>query len=234
MQELIKIQKTEIGAEIINSVNARELHKQLEVKKDYSTWIKAQINRAGLEENRDFIKLPQKGEQLASGAKWITEYIITTEGAKHIAMISNTPRGKTVRDYFIDCEKKYQNMLDSKLSSQSKKIEELKKQNKQIHAGLPQSNNECFKDNSDEIYLPQHLGILDHIFAKAKLICNVTNSNLNDVRKTLEMNLLMHFGVSHITKLKRVWLKDIYEAIETLKILQNNPKESSLLIGGVR
>lgn len=107
MQELIKIQKSEIGAEITNSVNARELHKTLEVRKDFSNWIKNQINRAGLEEDKDFILLAQKGEQLSSGSKWMTEYILTTDGAKHIAMISNTPKGKEVRDYLIEVEKRY-------------------------------------------------------------------------------------------------------------------------------
>jgi len=137
MQELIKIQKTEIGAEITNSDNARELHKQLEVKKDYSNWIKAQINRAGLEENKDYVVFAQKGENL-SGGRPSSEYIITTEGAKHIAMISNTPRGKIVRDYFIECEKQYLNLRNN--SDYTPVILELIKTNQEITKGLTTIN----------------------------------------------------------------------------------------------
>jgi len=43
--------------------NARELHGFLEVGKDFSSWIKIQIERARLVENRDFVTLTQKGER---------------------------------------------------------------------------------------------------------------------------------------------------------------------------
>ncbi len=55
MNEIIQVSKQKIGDNSINSVSARDLHKALEVKKDFSDWIKAQVKRAGLEENIDFI-----------------------------------------------------------------------------------------------------------------------------------------------------------------------------------
>lgn len=52
---------SEIGQGEINTVNARDLHAFLGVGKDFSAWIKKQIGRARLVENRDFITVPLKG-----------------------------------------------------------------------------------------------------------------------------------------------------------------------------
>lgn len=78
----------------------------LEVKKDFSNWIKKQIERARLLENRDYIVFAQKGENLndKSGRPSI-EYFLTLEAGKHIAMLSGTEKGFEVREYFLECEK---------------------------------------------------------------------------------------------------------------------------------
>jgi len=100
----IQISPKQIGNQSINSIDARELHKALEIKKDFSDWIKAQINRAGLEKQVDYIVFPKKGENL-TGGRPTHDYILTTDAAKHIAMMSQSRRGKEVRDYFIEAEK---------------------------------------------------------------------------------------------------------------------------------
>ncbi len=60
----------------IDAANARDLHSFLEVRKDFSDWIKYQIERARLVENRDFLKLAQKGELSTTGQTGI-EYVPT-------------------------------------------------------------------------------------------------------------------------------------------------------------
>ena len=109
MQELIKIENRVIGAEETNAVSARELHKSLEIKKDFTNWIKAQIDRAGLRENVDYIIVSQKVEA-GKGVSTRKEYIITTDASKHIAMMSQGAKAKEVRDYFIAVEKEYKAM----------------------------------------------------------------------------------------------------------------------------
>jgi anti-repressor protein len=104
MNQLIAISNQEISGEGKQTVNARDLHSFLGVKKDFSDWIKKQISRARLTEGRDFIVLPQKGENL-SGGRPSMDYHFTLEAGKHIAMLSNTDKGFDVRDYFIECEK---------------------------------------------------------------------------------------------------------------------------------
>ena len=78
---------SEIHGAVASAVNARDLHAFLEVKKDFSDWIKKQIERARLLEGRDYIIFPQKGENTGRGRSSL-EYHLTIEAAKHIAMMS--------------------------------------------------------------------------------------------------------------------------------------------------
>lgn len=107
--QLIKIDNRQIAQQSAQTVNARELHASLEVGKDFSNWVKAQITRARLVENRDFVKVAQKGE-LSSTGQTVIEYHLTIEAAKHIAMVSGTDKGFEVREYFIECERRTKEM----------------------------------------------------------------------------------------------------------------------------
>ena len=99
----IPVNESQIKGMHVPTFNGRDLHADLGVRKDFSDWIKVQIKRAMLVENEDFITVPQKGD----GGKFAPiEYHLTIEAGKHIAMLSGTARGKVVRDYFLDCEKK--------------------------------------------------------------------------------------------------------------------------------
>ena len=64
MNELIKIEKSNVGGDLIETVNARELHSFLEVGKDFSTWIKNRIEQYGFVDGVDFVSMeaaPQNG-----------------------------------------------------------------------------------------------------------------------------------------------------------------------------
>lgn len=102
--ELIHIQQIAIGRGTVNSVNARDLHAQLEIKKDFSDWFKQQVERLNLVENKNFIVVPLKGEN-PSGGRPSINYIVDIDTAKNICLISFTQKGQEVRDYFIECEK---------------------------------------------------------------------------------------------------------------------------------
>lgn len=87
------------------AVNARHLYQWLEVKKDFSDWIKVQFKRCDLVENVDYQSLPQKGEQTGRGGYNKIEYALSLNAAKEISMMSQTERGKEARRYFIECER---------------------------------------------------------------------------------------------------------------------------------
>ena len=96
--ELIKVTTTENGSQV---VSARELHKFLESKQDFSTWIKARIDKYGFVSEVDFTL-----HKFMEGKVWKHEYILTLDTAKELAMVEGNEKGKQARRYFIECEKK--------------------------------------------------------------------------------------------------------------------------------
>jgi anti-repressor protein len=113
--QLIPVTSTTIGTESIPTVNARDLHEFLGIGKDFSSWIKDQIVRVRLIENRDFVTFTQKGERKEGvrGASISIEYHLTMESGKRIGMMSNTDKGFEIQDYFLACEKQVQAQNES-------------------------------------------------------------------------------------------------------------------------
>ena len=97
MNELIRIENQKIGGGFVQTVNARELHAFLEVKKDFSNWIKKQIERARLVEGRDFIVItgsPKRANQDSwGGDRRSIDYYLTIEAAKLFEAVTDWLRG---------------------------------------------------------------------------------------------------------------------------------------------
>lgn len=86
----------------VNSVNARDLWENLEVKTKFSDWIVRRLEDSMFVEGQDYILLTIEKNSVGQPAK---EYIVTLEMAKHLAMMEKTGKGFEVRQYFIDAEK---------------------------------------------------------------------------------------------------------------------------------
>ncbi|WP_273757780.1 antA/AntB antirepressor family protein, partial [Bartonella sp. AU55XJBT] len=100
---LIKISEQAIGQEIVQAVNARELHTFLGIKRDFSNWIKDRINKYGFKEERDYIlTLAKIGERQNVVLK---ECHLTLSVAKELSMVENNKKGREARLYFIECER---------------------------------------------------------------------------------------------------------------------------------
>lgn len=112
MNDLIVIEQKRIGNEEINSIDARDLHSRLGVKKDFTNWIKYNIEKLNLIDGTDYL-LAKKGEQHPSGVKYVSEFILTLDAGKHIAMMTNTETAKSIRTYFIEFEKKQKTALSA-------------------------------------------------------------------------------------------------------------------------
>lgn len=106
MNDLIKITKSNIGAEVINSVNAREIHSYLEVKTAFAHWINRAVEKYDFKENIDFVKI----DKPLNNQK---DYIVTLDMAKELSMLENNPKGKETRKYFISFEKKGKEVIKS-------------------------------------------------------------------------------------------------------------------------
>lgn len=85
--------------------NARDLHAFLGASRDFSTWIKARIDAYGFSEGADYL-LTKIGEQLPSGTKYRIDYHLSLDMAKELAMVERTDKGREVRRYFIECERR--------------------------------------------------------------------------------------------------------------------------------
>lgn len=92
------------------AVDARRLHDFLGIGKDFSTWFKDMIDY-GFTEGQDFSPISVK----SLGGRPRTEYAITLDMAKELAMLPRTEQGKQARRYFIAAENKLRDQEVSKL-----------------------------------------------------------------------------------------------------------------------
>ena len=106
MNDLIKIEKSQIGAEVINSVNAREIHSYLEIKTPFSMWIKRAIEKYDFEDGQDFTT-----HKFVNGKATQTDYIVSFDMAKELCLVEPNEKGKETRKYFIDVEKRQNRVL---------------------------------------------------------------------------------------------------------------------------
>jgi len=116
------------------TVSARELYNFLEMKTDFRHWFD-RIKEYGFVENTDFSRLVQKCPTLG-GMQNMTDYQLTIDMAKEIAMIQRNERGKQARQYFIEIENQWNNpemvmaralkMADTKIRKLESQIEEQK------------------------------------------------------------------------------------------------------------
>ncbi|AXU76108.1 TPA: antA/AntB antirepressor family protein [Clostridioides difficile] len=108
---LIKVYTTD---EDIKVVDGRELWEGLEVEKDFSDWIKSNLENVDAVEGIDFSTL--KGKTSEQGGRPSIEYILNLEIAKEICLVAGaSPRAnkelkrnsKNYRKYLIAVEEKY-------------------------------------------------------------------------------------------------------------------------------
>jgi phage anti-repressor protein len=81
-------------------VNARELHEFLGVSWKFTDWIQDRIEKYKFSEE-DFFRFSGK----STGGRPMTDYLLTIDMAKELAMVENNDKGREVRRYFIECEK---------------------------------------------------------------------------------------------------------------------------------
>lgn len=88
--------------------DARTLHTFMQVRRDFSNWIKGRIRKFGFVANEDYL-LTKSGEQVPhqGGTRTVEriDYHLTIDMAKELAMVENNEQGRAARRYFIECER---------------------------------------------------------------------------------------------------------------------------------
>lgn len=116
MNELINI-KTEDGKQF---VSARELYKGLELARTkWTPWYQKNI------ENNEFFHQTEDWRKVSPEVTdnvYTIDFEITTDFAKHLAMMARTEKSHQYRNYFIECEKQVKEAIQPKLSKELQAI----------------------------------------------------------------------------------------------------------------
>lgn len=187
-------------------INARDLHKALQVKTPFKDWIKRRLNDTDAIEDRDYrsnLSTPSGHENIGQTQR--KDYNLTLPLAKEISMLERNAIGKLVRRYFIQCEeqlKTQQPNLEKALDDPSflkkallvnlEKVEKLELENKVM---TPKAEaHDAFMDCGEDLTMQE-----------AGALLNVGRNNLkNDLRG---FGYLMANGLPYRKYLERGWFK---------------------------
>ncbi|WP_245174280.1 antA/AntB antirepressor family protein [Gallibacterium genomosp. 3] len=98
---LIPVFNGQIANQSVQLCNARSLHEFLEVKNRFNDWISDRISDYGFQQDEDYIIVTER--TLGRPRK---EYHITLNMGKELAMVERNKKGRMVRKYFIECERR--------------------------------------------------------------------------------------------------------------------------------
>lgn len=126
-------------------INARELWEYLESKRQFGNWVQQRINDVDAIENLDYVTINKKINR-----QTLKEYILTMDTAKEMAMLERNDKGKQIRRYFIEAEKRYRDLKITRARAKAERklftdiIKEL----------VPESPNKkwAYKNYTDLIY----------------------------------------------------------------------------------
>jgi phage anti-repressor protein len=102
--DLIPVFVGELNGRLQLLVNARDLYGFLIVGRDFSTWIKERLEEFGFAEGEDYS--PVLGKIAEGPGRPRTEYHLSLDTAKELAMAERNEQGRKVRRYFIECERR--------------------------------------------------------------------------------------------------------------------------------
>lgn len=100
-KDLVPVYETSTGEKV---VYGSELHAALEVKSPYREWSNRRFKDCDAKENEDFHSVEYSTLVGGSPKK---DHIIKLDTAKEMAMLERNDKGKEVRRYFIQVEKKF-------------------------------------------------------------------------------------------------------------------------------
>lgn len=116
------------------TLSARELHEFLEIETPFKKWFGRMVEY-GFQENIDYKEVMDKIVQNPQGGRPSTDYEITLDMAKELAMIQRTEKGKQARQYFIELEKQWNSpecIMNRALEISRKQVEQLRLENKEM------------------------------------------------------------------------------------------------------
>jgi phage anti-repressor protein len=98
-------------------INARELHKRLEVGRDFSTWIKSRIEEYRFIKGKDYSpNLVNRSDGLPGKPR--QDYLLSIGMAKELCIVENNDKGREIRLQIIKIEEAWNNPEAIRLRAQ--------------------------------------------------------------------------------------------------------------------
>ena len=115
------------------TLSARELHEFLGIGTEFRKWF-PRMTEYGFSEGNDFRRVSQKCPT-PGGVQEKADYEITLDMAKEIAMIQRSDKGKEVRQYFLELERRWNSpeaVMNRALEYSRKQVKALMEENKEL------------------------------------------------------------------------------------------------------
>ncbi|RKI47799.1 hypothetical protein D7V67_10235 [Clostridium paraputrificum] len=211
MKELIKINTNEEGKQL---VSARELYLGLGLNKAvWSRWYKTNI----LE--NDFFKknLDWVGVQHDVEGNEVQDFAISLDFAKHIAMMARTEKSHEYRNYFIECEKKVNQL--PQLSKELQAIFALDGKQQKLESEVKdlKDNMPLFQVDCKELQAIVRKKGIEVLGGKDKPSYK-DNSIRGKVYSDIQHQLKREFGVTRYEAIKRSQLGIATEIVDNYKV----------------
>ena len=119
------------------TLSARELHEFLGVKTSFKDWF-PRMCEYGFNESQDFNPLKNERVQFEGDRqvkRTVQDYQITLDMAKEIAMIQRSEKGKQIRQYFLELERKWNSpeaVMNRALEYSRKQVQALLQTNEKL------------------------------------------------------------------------------------------------------
>ncbi len=116
------------------TLSARELHEFLEIETPFKKWF-GRMAEYGFSQEIDYREVMDKIVQNPKGGRPSTDYEITLDMAKEIAMIQRSEKGKEIRQYFLELERRWNSpeaVMNRALEYSRKQVKALMEENKEL------------------------------------------------------------------------------------------------------
>ena len=216
MNSLIQITKSTIGAEVINSVNARDLYNNLGLAKgQYSRWIQNNLIDQFLY-NDDYIGV----RQVVEGNE-VVSHIVTLDTAKHLCMMAKTENAMKFRKYFIEFEKQHNKPLTT-----SEQIVLLAQGHQEIEQRLSSTENKInYLENKSPIVYNQIKVLEDKRKSRTNQLvgynpnCDKSKANYSRTIRALTKKFKNTFGVARYADLPKEKYNDALKWVSNVEMV---------------
>lgn len=122
---LVPVYETDAGEKVVYGT---ELHKFLGVRSNYRDWIRNRLHDCEAVEKEDY----EPAKILSPSGQTKNEHIIKLDLAKEMSMLERNEKGKQVRRYFIQVEKKYNAIQKAVLEQMAEFVERQEEFNRTV------------------------------------------------------------------------------------------------------